>query len=64
MMDEMFSALEGGREISSSIRTSVRTHMMAFAAEKSRLKGGKVILLDDIYGKEIEMNAFPHSVNL
>lgn len=64
MMDEMFSALEGGREISSSIRTSVRTHMMAFAAEKSRLKGGRVILLDDIYGKETETNVFPHSVNL
>ncbi len=50
MLDEMFEALERGGEVTSSIRTSVRTHMMAFAAEKSRLEGGRVVPVSEEYG--------------
>ncbi len=51
MLDEMFAALENGGETASSVKTSVRTHLMAFAAEKSRLGGGKQIFIDDIYSE-------------
>ncbi len=49
MMSELFDALENGGELASSISTSVRTHMMAFAAEKSRLLGGTNVFINDIY---------------
>ena len=53
MLDEMFSALELGGETASSVKTSVRTHMMAFAAEKSRKSGGEKINIDDIYSENM-----------
>lgn len=52
MLDEMFTALENGGEMVSSIKTSVHTHMLAFAAEKSRREGGKQIFIDDIYSEK------------
>ena len=56
MLDEMFASLENGGEAASSIKTSVRTHLMAFAAEKSRLSGGKQIFIDDVYSENSEKN--------
>lgn len=66
MLDEMFSALENGGETVSSIRTSVRTHMMAFAAEKSRLEGGRVVFVNDVYGEKErgEAEKIPAAVGL
>ncbi len=49
MMKELFDALETGGELTSSISNSVRTHMMAFAAEKSRLNKGENVLIKDVY---------------
>ena len=49
MLEEMFDMLEGSLEnVSSTIKVSIETHLMAFAAEKSRLNGGKVIEIESI----------------
>ena len=41
---------QGGREALTSIDVSVESHIMALAAEESRLHGGKAITLSD-FGK-------------
>lgn len=38
-----------GGESLTSASASVRSHLMAFAAEESRLNGGKAVLIDDYY---------------
>lgn len=48
MMTELMHKLaSGGGDISSSIVNSIRSHIMAFAAEKSRLNNGETINIDD-----------------
>ena len=41
MMTEMFDALDAGGGVSSSIDDAIASHLIAFAAEKSRLRGGE-----------------------
>lgn len=52
MMKEMFDVLENGGEIESSIEKSISSHLIAFAAEKSRLNGGINIDLSKFDYKE------------
>jgi predicted dehydrogenase len=47
MMTEMFDALENGGELESSIEKSISSHLIAFAAERSRLNFGENIILDE-----------------
>ncbi len=64
MMDEMFDALENGGEITSSIRASVHMHMMAFAAEQSRLEGGRPVEVQEMYAAPEKKDAFLCAANL
>ena len=43
MMAEMFEALDTGGGVSSSVENAIASHLAAFAAEASRLKGGERI---------------------
>lgn len=43
MMSEMFEALENGGNVSSGIVGAIASHLIAFAAEESRLHGGEKI---------------------
>ncbi|MBR4761867.1 MAG: gfo/Idh/MocA family oxidoreductase, partial [Clostridia bacterium] len=48
MLTTFFSFLrDGGEEVSSTIASSIQSHVMAFAAEESRLNGGKLINIDE-----------------
>lgn len=47
MMRDMFDALENGGLIESSIEDSISSHIIAFAAEESRLKHGEKIDLEE-----------------
>ena len=47
MMTEMFEALDKGDEVSSSIDDAISSHLVAFAAEESRLHGGEKIMLTE-----------------
>lgn len=49
LMEEFLTLIDGGdfsKNVSSGIEKSVMSHMMAFAAEESRLKNGETIDLE------------------
>ena len=46
IMEEFVSILRGTRENTNTIAQSVHSHVMAFAAEESRLHGGQVVDID------------------
>ena len=51
MLEEFLTLVDNGgtnADVSSSIENSVISHLMAFAAEKSRLEGGKPVLIEDL----------------
>ena len=52
MMAEMFEALEKGAGVSSSIEGAIASHLVAFAAEASRKRGGERILMRDFEAEE------------
>lgn len=52
MMTEMFDALEAHGGVSSSIEGAISSHLIAFAAEESRKRGGEKIVMS-----EFEANA-------
>ena len=52
MLSEMFDALENHGGMSSSIEHSIASHLIAFAAEKSRKLGGERILMRDFEADE------------
>lgn len=47
MMTEMFDALDKGEAVSSSIDDAIASHLVAFAAEESRLHGGERIVISE-----------------
>lgn len=47
MMSEMFDALDGHGDVSSSIENSIASHLVALAAEQSRKNGGAKIEIDE-----------------
>ena len=47
MLDAMFDARERGGSVPTALEQSVESHYMAFAAEQSRLEGGKVIEMQE-----------------
>lgn len=51
MLKEMFDVLENGGSPESSIEKSISSHLIAFAAEESRLNSGKIINLDEFEKK-------------
>lgn len=52
MLTEMFDALENGGVAGSSIDDAIASHLIAFAAEESRLNGGKNIIMSEFEKKE------------
>ena len=49
MLSEMFDNIEKQKNnISTVIDNSIQSHIMAFAAEKSRLYGGKVVKIGSL----------------
>ena len=54
MLKEMFDTLESGGQPRSAIAHSVGSHLIAFAAEKSRLAGGKLVELSE-FEKEFKI---------
>ncbi len=56
------NSLNGGREdLRTSARESLESHLMAFAAEESRMKGGQVIEMDEYRARiEAEVIAQEH----
>ena len=52
LMDHLYELLSGGCEQAlTGLDASVESHVMALAAEASRLAGGKTVVLDDFYQK-------------
>ena len=47
MLADFFRTLDEGGDMSSSIIRSMQSHIMAFAAEDSRVEGGKNIDLEE-----------------
>lgn len=47
IMEEFVSILQGRRENTNPIAQSVHSHVMAFAAEESRLQGGRVVEIEE-----------------
>ena len=44
---EMFEALDTGGGVSSTVENAIASHLVAFAAEASRLKGGELVGMQD-----------------
>jgi hypothetical protein len=47
MLHDMFEARSQGRTALTSLRQSIESHYMALAAEKSRICGGKMIVMEE-----------------
>lgn len=47
MLHELFESRNQGRATLTSLRQSVESHYMALAAEESRLRGGRMIVLEE-----------------
>lgn len=54
MMTEMFESLDKGEAVSSSIDDAIAAHLIAFAAEESRLRGGEKIDLAEFAERKKE----------